>query len=283
MPKQTLSNWLFTSFVLTFQATVRLCAPKKFFWKFFTRLIESLDMIYSVPVGDKNVRFYCGGELAQFRAETLLTKEPYTIEWIDGFQPDDVLLDIGANIGAYTIYAAAVRGIRVISIEPSTENFANLCRNIRENNIGHLVYPFCVAANDREEVMPLYMHSGGLKSGGSGVIFGTDQLTDERTIETLGTQHAVGFSMDNLIKTFGLPFPTKLKMDIIGTQGKVIKGAQELLNDSRLRSVFLEIMTPFQKAQSDFIFQEVERAGFVLDKQVTEIEYFYSKPPNTDA
>ena len=142
MPKRILENWLFSSFVRAFQGTVRLCASKKFYWKFFTRLIESLDMIYSVPVGEKNVRFHCDGELAKYRAETLLTKEPYTIEWIDGFQPDDVLLDIGANIGAYTIYAAAVRGLRVIAIEPSTENFANLCRNIRENNVGHLVYPF---------------------------------------------------------------------------------------------------------------------------------------------
>tara|TARA_B100000315_G_scaffold217017_1_gene217309 strand:- start:115 stop:957 length:843 start_codon:yes stop_codon:yes gene_type:complete len=279
MPKRTLANRLFISFVGAFQSMVRTVVTKKFYWKFFTRFIESLDMTYSIPVGDKTVRFYCGGELAHYRAETLLTKEPYMIEWIDGFQDDDVLLDIGANIGAYTIYAAAVRGIRVISVEPSTENFANLCRNIHENNIGHLVYPFCVAANDREEVMPLYMHSGGLKPGGSGVIFGTEQLTDDRTIDTRGTQHAVGFSMDGLIKTFDLPFPTKLKMDVIGTQGKVIKGAQGLLNDERLRSIFLEIMTPFQKESSDFIFKEVESAGFTLDKQVTEIEYFFSKAP----
>jgi FkbM family methyltransferase len=268
--------------VRAFQGIVRLCAPKNFYWKFFTRLIESLDMIYSVPVGDKTVRFYCGGVLAQYRAETLLTKEPYTIEWIDGFQPDDVLLDIGANIGAYTIYAAAVRGLRVIAIEPSTENFANLCRNIRENNVGHLVFPFCVAASDHEEMTTLYMHSGGLKSGGSGVIFGTEKLTDDRDIDTNGTQHAMGFSMDNLIKTFDLPFPTKLKMDVIGTQGDVIKGARGLLSDPRLRSVFLEIMVPFKKDQSDYIFKEVKRAGFVLDKAVSEIEFFYNKLQKID-
>lgn len=280
MPKGPLANTLFLSFVRAFQGAVRLCASKKFYWKFFTRLIESLDMVYSVPVGKKTVRFHCGGELAQFRAETLLTLEPYTIEWIDGLQPDDVLLDIGANIGAYTIYAAVVRGLRVISIEPSTENFANLCRNIRENNVGHLVHPFCMAASDCEEVTTLYMHSGGLKPGGSGVIFGTEKLTDDLNIDTRGTQYAVGFSMDNLVKTFNLPFPTQLKMDVIGTQDKVIKGARGLLSDPRLRSAFLEIMTPYNKAQSEFIFKEVERAGFVLDKKIDETEYFFKKPPS---
>jgi FkbM family methyltransferase len=261
------------------QSFIKLTVSKNFYWKFFTRLIESLDMVYTVPVGKKNVRFHCGGELAHYRAETLLTKEPYMIEWINGFKPDDVFLDIGANIGAYSIYASVIKGVRVISIEPSTENHASLCRNIRENNVGHLVYPFCVAANDCEETKTLYMHSGGLKPGGSGAIFGTEQLTDDQPIETEGTQYSVGFSMDGLIETFDLPFPTKLKMDVIGTQGKVIKGAQGLLNDSRIRSIFLEIMTPFNKDQSESIFKEVERAGFTLDKQVSSIEYFFSKPP----
>jgi len=279
MSKRTVSNWLFSLFVSTLQSLIKLTVTRKFYWKFFTRLIESLDMVYTVPVGKKDVRFYCGGELAHYRAETLLTKEPYMIEWIDGFGPEDVFLDIGANIGVYSIYASVVRGSRVISIEPSTENYANLCRNIRENNVGHLVYPFCIAANDCEETKTLYMHSGGLKSGGSGVVFGTEKLTDDQSLETQSTQHSVGFSMDNLIKTFDLPFPTKLKMDVIGTQGKVISGARSLLNDSRIRSIFLEIMTPFNKDQSEKIFKQVEEAGFILDKQVSNIEYFYSKPP----
>ena len=279
MSKRTFSNRLFSLFVGTLQSLIKLTFTSKFYWKFFTRLIESLDMVYTIQVGKKNVRFYCGGELAHYRAETLLTKEPYMIEWIDGFGPEDVFLDIGANIGAYSIYASVVRGVRVISIEPSTENYANLCRNIRENNVGHLVYPFCIAANDCEETKTLYMHSGGLKSGGSGVIFGTEKLTDDQALETLSTQHSIGFSMDSLIKTFDLPFPTKLKMDVIGTQGKVISGAKGLLNDSRIRSIFLEIMSPFNKDQSETIFKEVEQAGFILDKQVSNIEYFYSKPP----
>ena len=278
MTKGKPANLVFLLFVRAFQGAVRFCTTKRFYWKFFTRLIETLDMIYSVPVGNKTVRFYCDGELVQYRAETLLTKEPDTINWIDGFQPNDVLLDIGANIGVYTIYAAAVHGLRVIAVEPSTENFANLCRNIRENNIGHLVYPFCMAASDREEVTTLYMHAGGLKKGGSGSIFGTQKLTDDLDIDTQGTQYAVGFSMDNLIKTFDLPFPTRLKMDVIGTQDKVIIGARGLLHDLRLRSAYLEIMTPFKKAQSEFIFKEVEQAGFVLDKQIGKIDYFYERP-----
>lgn len=42
-----------------------------------------------------------------WRAETYETKEPDTIEWIDlFFREGDVIYDIGANIGQYSLYAA---------------------------------------------------------------------------------------------------------------------------------------------------------------------------------
>ena len=277
MSEQTLVNKLLIAFTRIFQGVIRVFTSKKFYWKFFPRFIETLDLIYEAPVGEKTVRFYCNGELARWRAENLLTEEPETIAWIDDFQPDDVLLDIGANIGAYTLYAAAVRGIRVIAIEPSTENFATLCRNIRENYVSHLVYPFCVAANDCEEVMTLFMHYGALAAGGSGAVFGTDRLGDNEILEVKGKQHTVGFSMDNLIKVFNVPFPTQMKMDVLGTQDKVIKGARGLLNDPRLRSAMIEIMVPDQKEQSVYIFDEVKKAGFVQDKLVGDTDFFFSR------
>ena len=35
----------------------------------------------------------------------LLTKEPGTIAWIEGFTEDDVFWDVGANVGLYSLYA----------------------------------------------------------------------------------------------------------------------------------------------------------------------------------
>ena len=40
------------------------------------------------------------------------SSEPNTLSWIDGFQEGDVLFDVGANIGAYTLYAAKARSAR---------------------------------------------------------------------------------------------------------------------------------------------------------------------------
>ena len=51
----------------------------------------------------------------RFRALTFSDKEPETLTWIDGFVDGETLLDIGANIGIYTLYAAK-KGITVRAI-----------------------------------------------------------------------------------------------------------------------------------------------------------------------
>ncbi|SRR6266545_446030 len=49
----------------------------------------------------------------RWRVETISTKEPWTLDWIAEFKPNDILVDVGANVGMYTIWAAATRGARV--------------------------------------------------------------------------------------------------------------------------------------------------------------------------
>ena len=56
---------------------------------------------------DKEIKFYCPSKLASFRTKTLFSKEPDTIKWLDEFGSEkNILYDIGANAGIYTIYYA---------------------------------------------------------------------------------------------------------------------------------------------------------------------------------
>ena len=59
-------------------------------------------------------------EIPRFRAETFWTKEPETIHWIDRNLSEStdigLLIDVGANIGIYSLYAATVNNsISVLS------------------------------------------------------------------------------------------------------------------------------------------------------------------------
>lgn len=48
--------------------------------------------------------------------------------------PDDVVIDVGANIGAFAVTAArAAANGRVYAVEPEPDNFALLCGNVRRN------------------------------------------------------------------------------------------------------------------------------------------------------
>jgi len=46
------------------------------------------------------------GLVPLWRSQTLFTKEPEMIEWIDSIDSGSTFWDIGANIGLYSIYGA---------------------------------------------------------------------------------------------------------------------------------------------------------------------------------
>ena len=56
-------------------------------------------------------------------------------------RPSDTFLDVGANIGSYTVLASGVCKAKSISLEPAPSTFEHLLKNIRHNSIGH--FPPC--------------------------------------------------------------------------------------------------------------------------------------------
>jgi FkbM family methyltransferase len=73
---------------------------------------------------------------------------------------DFVFIDIGANIGGYTLFAAALAGpgARVVAIEPQTEIFERLVFNIRQNDFPSVKALNCAVA-DREGEITLFVAS----------------------------------------------------------------------------------------------------------------------------
>lgn len=53
----------------------------------------------------------------------------------------DLFVNVGANVGVYTVLAAGALGARVVWIEPVPETFGKLCVNLRVNNIVDKVTP----------------------------------------------------------------------------------------------------------------------------------------------
>ncbi len=215
-------------------------------------------------------------EIDDYRAREYNTKEPETLEWIERyFQPHDVVYDIGANIGLYSLFAAKyLRGqCTVYAFEPEALNYAQLSRNIHLNGLSGIVLPCCLAVTDRLCFDRFYLNpdnfekmaGGQLVSGSSLHCFGATVDYSGRCFSPFHQQGTVGVSLDELWQVWGLDFPNHIKIDVDGLEEKIIAGGAETLGDRRLKSVLVEVSR--SQGKSGDVFERFARAGFA---QVTE-------------
>lgn len=108
-------------------------------------------------------------------------------EAIDEFLgPGDVFLDIGANIGWFSVYAAVTRQAEVWAFEPSPRECARLRRNAALNGCSVRLFPF--ALGSAEGLLPFEL--GGDGNPGANRILKTDAsqgggLSEVRRAETV--------------------------------------------------------------------------------------------------
>ena len=80
--------------------------------------------------------------------------EPETVRWIEtDFEEGQVFYDVGANVGAYSLIASRFHqgSVRVYAFEPSSPNYAQLCKNININNSQNIV-PLPLALSDKTSI-----------------------------------------------------------------------------------------------------------------------------------
>lgn len=71
--------------------------------------------------------------------------------------PNSVVIDIGASIGIYTLYASQSLGTIVYAYDPLPKNFNLLKENIRTNDLEDRVFCFPFAVSGKEEKRKLYL------------------------------------------------------------------------------------------------------------------------------
>jgi len=199
------------------------------------------SMVSRVDVPAGSLLFATPTPLLQARAKSVMTKEPDTIRWIDGFEPGDVFWDVGANVGVFCLYAVRQRGVRVLAFEPSADNYAVLCRNVEINAFEDRVAPYCIALSGGTELGVL--NSPSREMGASLHQFGKrgEACRYWAGGNTTSAQGVVGFSIDDFIGQFRPPFPTRLKIDVDGLEWPILQGARNTLCDRRLKSVMAEL------------------------------------------
>ncbi len=202
---------------------------------------EKLDPIARVEWGGKRIVFATPNRFTYWRVETLPSKEPDTLRWIAEFGPGDVLLDVGANVGMYTVWAAATRGTRVFAFEPESQNFALLNRNIQLNRLDDLVRAYAIALSDEGGFGPL--HLSKFAPGESCHSFGEMLNFRLEPLTSVFTQGCFATTIDGVIASGEMPVPSHIKIDVDGIEHKVLAGARNTFDDLAVKSVLVEINT----------------------------------------
>lgn len=215
--------------------------------------------------GEIPVVYLTPNRVTQWRVNSLFTKEPDTIEWIRGFEPGEVFVDIGANVGMYTIWAAKTRGVRTFAFEPESQNYALLCRNIVMNGLTGTVVAYCLALADKIDYSLL--HLSEFQTGGSCHSFGEKVDFQLQQHEFALAQGCVSSTLDTLIEAGAVPVPNHIKIDVDGLEHKVLAGSRKVLQNPALKSVLVEINTNLALHRQ--IIADLEELGFTYsEKQV---------------
>ena len=162
--------------------------------------------------------------ITKYRHDSFWDKEPETIEWINNMPLQSILIDVGANVGMYSLYAAS-RGIFVIAIEPMISNFHELCRNMILNGYQNIVPVFAAAGAihgiDRMTVSDIRPGATGAQANGTGeAAYLIPSLRLERLLSIFSGKISV-------------------KIDIDGQELKVLAGMGD--NIHKIDSLLIEV------------------------------------------
>jgi FkbM family methyltransferase len=139
----------------------------------------------------------------------------------------DVVIDIGAYIGLFTLKAAKAVGNKgiVIAIEPETDNLTFLARNLKRNHIRNVVIIKKGVWSSRGK-QRFFLSNESVRH--SFLNLGAANRFVETEVDTL----------DNILKELGIKKVNLIKMDIEGAEIEAYKGMKETLKHDELNLAF---------------------------------------------
>ncbi|MBM4423075.1 MAG: FkbM family methyltransferase [Chloroflexi bacterium] len=204
------------------------------------RVRQALAATIQLDYPKHTLFLHADSEMDRYRAQAC-RKEPETIEWIEGFvEPGDVVWDVGANVGAYSLIAAAHchGNISISAFEPAFSTYAQLCRNVLLNKFQACISPYILALHGRTGLDTFnYTH---LDSGMASHSLGAPVDYRGAAFEPAYRQSVVCITADDFVNKFGAALPNHIKIDVDGGEETILTGAESLLKAQGLKSLMIE-------------------------------------------
>lgn len=135
-------------------------------------------------------------------------------------RPGDTFVDVGANIGYFTLLAAKLVGPhgKVVAIEPSSFTLARLRANVERNGMEEIVRCIHAAASDHEGSCTLYQGDDD-NIGTASIVRRSDQPSEQVPTAPL----------DRLLLPAEVANARVVKIDVEGAEELVLKGMESVL------------------------------------------------------
>ena len=227
----------------------------KDFLLWFYTFIQN-DSYISIIIKKKKINFFCPNHLIKFRINTLFTKEPETINWINSFKKNKnkkiIFWDIGANIGLYSIYSSVFHGnkIKVISFEPSMNNLRILSRNISVNYLYKNIFINQIPLGNVNNDYCNFNDSNFIEGSAFNYLYTSKKLKKKKYNNNY---KVFSSSIDNIIDMKKNDFPNYIKIDVDGNENIILKGGIKLLKKSSIKEILIEIDEKDKKKTNEII------------------------------
>jgi FkbM family methyltransferase len=205
-----------------------------FLYKVFKVLGIGNSMLLRIHVPKYDYKFYCRIN----NREDLVFMTNHEEDIIEHFTPKegDIVVDIGAHMGRYTIISSKRVGAngKVVAIEAHPGNFEMLKSNIKLNQLTNVI-PLNYAAYSKETKINLYLPE--VESGYTiyNTIMSNRARTEDKFVEVSAN------TLDYLLQLNEITDVNWVKIDVEGAEFEVLKGASNVLSKSKDIALLIEV------------------------------------------
>lgn len=188
---------------------------------------------------DSEIRMIVETQLERTKRITACQKEPETLEWLRTLEAGDLLFDIGACCGSYSLIAAS-RGLKVVAFEPAPFNVSRMRENFQLNNMK----------------IPIMQCAVGRQTGRCSMLWSSDEPGAASHQMTEGTDIRV-MALDDFPAQ-----PDHCKIDVDGSELEVVQGGRAVWD--KVKSVQIEIDDSLPNWKE--VVEILEASGLCLEK-----------------
>lgn len=172
-----------------------------------------------------------------------------------GIEPGSTVIDIGANIGVFTLFAASSGASKIFSFEPNSAAFSTLSQNIEINEFGSVVHAFKLAVGARNNEIVYLPFASSPYNKSIKESDGIGALEPARTI-----------SLEQIIEENEIDEVSYLKLDCEGAEYEIFMNCPAEVF-SRIRRIRMELHYSSDHSREELI-DVLVRNGFSVVKRV---------------